>query len=119
MNVVVPHGLTAGRLVVLPNVDSVATERSLHGDRGVMYRLLHRFAEGDGHLVDVLVVLVRDDQRGTWIIRGPPRVHLHEHLLVSVQDLERVVSVARRDVATERACVPGRGVADHDAIVAR
>ena len=116
VHVVVPDVLVAVGLVVLTRRDAVAAEGRLHGDgRGTNGPLYWR-AELDREVVDVFVVIIRDDQHRTWVPRPPLRIHLHKDRVVAVNELEREVRFPCRQIPTEGTAVVRRLVVVHEAI---
>jgi hypothetical protein len=113
VHVVVPDVLVAIRLVVLTSRDAVAAEGGPHGDGRRTNGSLNWCAELDREVVDVLVVVIRDDQHRTWVPRPPLRTHLHKDTVVAVNELEWEVRCPSRQIPTERTVVIRRLVVVH------
>lgn len=116
VHVIVPYVLAAVGLVVLTSRDGVAAEGCLHGDGDRTNGSLNWRAELDWQVINVFVVIIRDDQHRTWVPRPPLRIHLHKDTVVAMNELEREVRCPRRRIPTEGTTVIRRLVVVHDAI---
>lgn len=113
VHVVVPDVLVAVGLVVLKRRDAVAAEGHLHSYGHRTNRALNRRPELDRQVVDVFEVIIWDDQHRAWVPRPALRVHLHEHEVVAMDELEREVRRPCRQISTEGTVVARRLVVVH------
>ena len=88
VHVVMPDVLVSVGLVVLTRGDAVAAECRLHGDGRRANGSLNWRPEFDREVVDVFVVIIRDDEHRARVPRPPLRVHLHEDVVVAMKELE-------------------------------
>ncbi len=116
VHVVVPDVLVAVGLVVLTRGNAVAAECRLHGDGRRANGSLNWRPELDWEVVDVFVVIVRDDQHRTWVPRPPLRVHLHKDEFVAMNKLEREVRRPCCQIPTEGTLVARKLVVVHAVI---
>ncbi len=116
VHVIVPDVLVAVGLVVLTRGDTVAAECRLHGDGRRANGSLNWCPEFDREVVDVFVVIVRDDEHRARVPRPPLRVHLHEDVVVAMKELEWEVRRPCCQISTEGTVVAGRLVVVHDVI---
>ena len=116
VHVIVPDVLVAVGLVVLTRGDTVAAECRFHGYGRRANGSLNWCPEFDREVVDVFVVIVRDDEHRARVHRPPLRVHLHEDVVVAMKELEWEVRRPCCQISTEGTVVAGRLVVVHDVI---
>jgi predicted kinase len=120
VDVVVPHVLVPSRLVVLAGRHARTLVGGLERERGTALCTKKRLAETVRKLIEVLVVIGRDDEYGARVVGPPLRRDVSERGRGALDDMLRTDSVITlpTHVGAEWTPIASRSVRVHSAIIA-